>query len=396
MTTSIPDSPPLGKLLRGYRQKAGLTQGQFIEKLSFLINEIDADDRSALEQVDVHSEAVAYFSGVLDSPTLSRLEKGKRVLNSRHRCLAFVWGLNRLGVLTGSLDANLFLKAAGHRNLTGAESRALLGLFEDEDAVVESPVSAGYDDDPVGRDTAANGEGDGRDEQDRQVSVIVPDRHEPPKSSGGLTVSHALLAIAALALAAAAGWAIRGGVNESDLRPAAPAVDQQSHVLLVDDLRSVTGEIGRDQTHTSLHEKDQRNDSDDWTRHVKFIPDDAGTYLGYRAYHLPDHIPIDSITGLQLEVNYRGPDYEAAPWVWEVERKDTTERRRLGDNRESQWWSKWTESVFAFPAEGDNFDASLYLRDGQFWILLAGKNGTETFDMDYEALVIKWTDADSD
>lgn len=99
---------------------------------------------------------------------------------------------------------------------------------------------------------------------------------------------------------------------------------------------------------------------------------------------------IESITGLSLEVNYRGPDYEAAPWVWEVEHRPTNERIRLGDNRDSLWWSQRSEASFAFPANGDEFDASVYLREGQIWISLSGNFATDTLDLDYEALVVEW------
>jgi len=355
MTTSMSDNPTWGERLRGYRQQAGLTQGQFIEKLSLLVSEIDDADRLALERIDIFNEATAYFSGVLDSPTLSRLEKGNRDLNSRPRCIAFIWGLNRLGVLTETADANSFMELAGHGNLTSTESTTLLNPLNDDD---RSPVKVAQD---------------------------------SPGIRKRLLAAGALLAVT---LAGTAGWAIRDARDSTDADLVSSATDQQTNVLLTDKIQTEMGELGRDQSFVGLHEKDQRNDSDDWTHFIKLIPDDTGEYFGYHVYHLPDYIPVASITGLRLDVNYRGPDYESAPWVWKVERRDTNERIRLGDNRDSRWWSDWSEASFNFPVVGDKFDASLYLRDGQFWILLTGNMAADTLDLDYEALVVEWIDTD--
>jgi len=376
MSTPMPDRPPWGTRLRDCRQQAGLTQGQFIERLSLLISDIDADDRSALERIDVLDEAACYFSGVLDSPTLSRLEKGNRALNSRPRCVALIWGLNRLGVLTDKDEANSFLELAGHGNLTDAESAVVLGPFDDSGARSFA--------DPDSAKEAGSRSGEMHDE------------HGLWTNRRSLTIGHTLVAMAALILAAATGWAVRDGRDEAGSVSDSSLPVKQSHVLLVDELQSAVGSLGNDQTHTSLHEMDQRSDSDDWTRFVKFLPDDTGSYVGYRAYHLPDHIPVESITRFRLDVNYRGPDYEAAPWVWEVERTDEKKRIRLGDNRDSQWWSGWSEVSFEFPIDEVEFDASSYVRNGEVWISLTGNFATDTFDIDYEALVVEWTDAVSD
>jgi len=358
MTARMSDSPTWGALLRGYRQQAGLTQGQFIEKLSLLINEIDAQDRHKLESIDIYKEASSYFSGVLDPPTLSRLEKGNRDLNSRPRCIALIWGLRHLGVLSETQDANRFLDLAGHGNLTDPEKTALL--------------NPQYND----------GQSSNKATQDSRGS------------QRNLSATAVLVAVAALALAATVGWKIRDSRDYAVIDSGSNAPGQQTHVLLTDDLKSQTGELGRDQTFASLHRKDQSDNSDDWTQFIKLIPDDTGTYFGYRVYHLPDYIPVESITGLQLDVNYRGPDYETAPWVWKVERRDTNEWVRLGDNRDSLWWSTWSEDSFRFPSDGDKFDASLYLSDNQFWVLLTGKFATDTLDLDYEALVVEWFKSD--
>jgi len=356
MTTGMSDRPTWGEQLRSYRQQSGLTQGQFIEKLSLLVSEIDAEDRLALEHIDIFNEASAYFSGVLDSPTLSRLEKGNRDLNSRPRCLALIWGLNRLGVLSETAEANRFMELSGHGNLTDAESTTLLNRANEPTA----------------------------------PSTTIKVTQETSRSQGRLLAVGAAVAVAVLTLAAAAGWAIRDARDRTGSDGISATTDYRTHVMLTDDLQTEIGEIGRDQSFTSLHEKDQVNDSDDWTHFIKLIPDDTGEYFGYRVFYLPGHISVDSITSLRLDVNYRGPDYETAPWVWKIERRDNNEWIRLGDNRESLWWSTWSEASFTFPADDDKFDASLYVRDNQFWILLTGKFAGDTLDLDYEGLVVEW------
>lgn len=386
MTTSMGDRQPWGQQLRDYRRRTGLTQGQFIERLSFLVSEISGDDRSALEQIDVFDEAATYFSGVLDSPTLSRLEKGNRGLNSRPRCIALAWGLNRLGVLDGKDEANTFLEHAGHGNLTDAELEAVVGQVIANVASPSIEANAGV----VPTEPVAESSADAKEAQDRKDDI-----GEGPARNWGKLSAGALVGAAALLVAFLAGSASRNSDAETEpgSDPAAPRL--LSHVLLVDELESANGELGGDQTFVSLHERDQRGQSDDWLQFVKFLPDDTGAYVGYRAYHLPDHIPVDSITDIRLEVNYRGPDYEAAPWVWEADRSDTAERIRLGDNRNSLWWSDWTEETFTFAVDEDQFDATHFLRDGQIWVMLSGNRAVDTLDMDYEALVVEWVEPGS-
>jgi len=195
MCTPMPDRPPWGTRLRDCRQQAGLTQGQFIERLSLLISDTGADDRSALERIDVLDEAACYFSGVLDSPTLSRLEKGNRALNSRPRCVALIWGLNRLGVLTDKDEANSFLELAGHGNLTDAESTVVLGPFDD------SGARSFADPDSANEAVSRLGE--------------MHDEHGLWTNRRSLTIGHALVAMAVLILAAATGWAVRDGRDEA-------------------------------------------------------------------------------------------------------------------------------------------------------------------------------------
>ncbi len=382
MTTSVTDNQPWGDVLRGYRQRTGLTQGQFIEQLSFLVAHIDSNDRSALEQIAVFDEAAIYFSGVLDSPTLSRLEKGSRSLNSRQRCIALIWGLNRLDVLDGLDEANTFLELAGHGNLTSAESGAVLGLVEPEanagpdtkPATETAPESAAGSTSVAGDHPGTGGESGAPRRKLRSVLL-----------AGGAV---AMLAILAVAVTVNAGDG--GGDAETQSDPAGPGL--QSHVLLVDELQSATGELGNGQTLVGLHEQDQRGTSDIWPQFVKFLADDTGDYLGYRAYYLPEHIPTGSITGIRLQLHYRGPDYETSPWVWEVQQSDAAGLVRLGDNRDSLWWQDWTEASFAFPADGDGFDASRYLQDGQIWVSLSGSQAFDTLDVDYEALIVEWTE----
>ncbi len=392
MATSLTDNHSWGDLLRRYRRRTNLTQGQFIERLSLLIADIDPSERAALEQIDVFDEAAVYFSGVLDSPTLSRLEKGSRSLRSRQRCVALVWALRNLDVMAGSAEANTFLEVGGHGNLTEPESVALFGSADlvdsarPTDSVTQSNEASNVDDlpePPTGRE-ADNAQ----------------DSPQPTQTRSRLTTV-AVVGLVAVAVALGAGWAMlgdRGGdgdgsgvASESD--PAGPEV--VSHVLLADELQTAAGDVGRDQTLNGLHELDNRGSSDNWEQFVKFLADDAGSYLGYRAYYLPEHIPVDAITNIRLDVNYRAPSYEAAPWVWQVERRDTSEKIRLGDNRDSLWWEAWADTGFDFPTVGESFDASIYIQDRQIWISLDGTRAEDSLDLDYEAVVVEWIEPDS-
>lgn len=126
--------PSWGSEVRKLRKKASLTQGQLIERFSLLTNDLPEQERYKLEEVGIYEEAAAYFSGILDTPTLSRLEKGTRTLTLRQRTMAFVWGFRQLGVLQTIEEANHFLEIGGHGNLTNAEVKALFAQSQEEQA----------------------------------------------------------------------------------------------------------------------------------------------------------------------------------------------------------------------------------------------------------------------
>lgn len=117
--------PDWGSELRKLRKNANLTQGQLIEQLSLLTNNLSEEEKQILEEIDVYNEAITYFNGILDTPTLSRLEKGSRSITLRRRCVALIWGLRKLGVLQTIEEANSFLEVGGHGNLTTTEADAL-------------------------------------------------------------------------------------------------------------------------------------------------------------------------------------------------------------------------------------------------------------------------------
>lgn len=118
-----------GDQLRKLRKKADITQGQLVEQLSYLVSNLSSSEQKELASIDLYEEAATYFGGILDTPTLSKLERGKRTL-SRKRTVVLVWGLAKLSMLETADQANRFLEAAGYGYLTPTEQDALFDIFE--------------------------------------------------------------------------------------------------------------------------------------------------------------------------------------------------------------------------------------------------------------------------
>lgn len=68
---------------------------------------------------------------------------------------------------------------------------------------------------------------------------------------------------------------------------------------------------------SNLFIQDQTGQQNDWDRYVEFnTPGEA--YSGYRTYILPNTINLNRLTGLQVKLNYLGPESAIQFWRWHI------------------------------------------------------------------------------
>lgn len=398
---------PWGSALQAYRKKAQLTQVQFIEELSLLISHLSEDENDALVDAQIYEEASSYFGGVLDAPTLSRLENGTRALNLRQRCVALVWGLKRLEVLDTVEEANHFLELGGHGNLTAAEHTA---IFEPDllAAQVADP-SLHVQVDPPGDRSAKRVDITHRQSISRRIAMGI---------AGCLLLAAIALGIVYLRsiferdLSGEATGQIEqietrtigstNSLDESSLGENVQKADQdqlaknestsqstsqiKQHALLVDQLLSDVGTIGNGQTFSNLHELDLQGEAEVWGNYVKFFPTDTEPYLGYRVFSVPQHIPRAAVSAMRVKANYRGPALEGQAWVWRIFNSKTKTWERLGDNRDAPWWGSWY--LLSFDIAGEFAD---YINaEDELMLQVQASNESDGMDLDYEAIIIEW------
>lgn len=438
--------PPWGGELRKYRKAVGFTQGQFIERLSHMTGALSDDERSALESVDIYQEAATYFGGILDSPTLSRLEKGTRTLSLRARILALVWGLRRLGAIQTVEEANQFLECGHYGHLTPAESDAIFGCSAIDNSVEvkngtggiadAGSTAAGSADPVVQHSTAA------RTSQTQRTQTKLP-----------LSLP-ALLILAGLGVALVVGLGFfLGGMGHADLGQTERSVDNPTmategdasqnevvsnqpptepesessrnltrdstsddsgnrvdgssstnlsmnastgastdstertfETLLPQDITTQLGFLGGDQTVENLHTLDQQGTDNDWLQHIKFYPDDE-PYRGYRSYFLPKYVEPSTVTRLWVEMNYRGPGTESQVWTWSLYDWASQEWVSIGDNADLPWWGEWTLLSFAVSGDPMNY---IHPETLEIQVQSLANNVEDTMDLDYEALRIEF------
>jgi len=137
---------------------------------------------------------------------------------------------------------------------------------------------------------------------------------------------------------------------------------------------------------TNLHVQDQSGTQDDWNKYVEFTTP-SSNYAGYRRYYLPSGIDRQSITAIQITVNYKGPLKSYQTWTWKIYNWSTSSWVTLGDNAAA---SDWTWTVLTFNATGT---LANYVKSDtrEIRIRLQSNNAKDNCDIDYEAVTITYT-----
>ena len=139
---------------------------------------------------------------------------------------------------------------------------------------------------------------------------------------------------------------------------------------------------------TNLHVQDQSGTQDDWNKYVEFTTP-SSNYAGYRRYYLPSGIDLQSITAIQITVNYKGPLKSYQTWTWKIYNWSNSSWVTLGDNAAAAEW-RWT--VLTFNATGT---LANYVKSDtrEIRIRLQSNNSKDDCDLDYEAVTVTYNDS---
>jgi N-terminal glycosyl-hydrolase-114-associated domain len=115
-------------------------------------------------------------------------------------------------------------------------------------------------------------------------------------------------------------------------------------VLTCDELQVSSGGIGSGQSAKTLAKKELSGTKDRWTNYVEFDPGSVATC----SFALPAGLTVNSLQGVTLRTNYRGPKKSYAPWYFEVWNANGGKWVKVGDNGFAKDWV-WTRHSMPFP-----------------------------------------------
>ncbi len=124
---------------------------------------------------------------------------------------------------------------------------------------------------------------------------------------------------------------------------------------------------------SALDKLDELGLTSDPAKFVEFEAAAAGTaYAGYRTYTLPTSIVSNSITQIQLRVNYRGPVRQTQRWTWSIFDWSHGGFFPMGDNFFAPPASPWT--ILTFNLGGNNLANYVRAIDRQIRVQVVSNN----------------------
>ncbi len=120
---------------------------------------------------------------------------------------------------------------------------------------------------------------------------------------------------------------------------------------------------------------------------MEFGPGGGKKYAGYQVFALPANIAPNSVTGLQVKVNYQGPRVATQTWTWQIYDWTRAAYVIIGTNAGAPDWGAW--QLLQFNVSGT---LANYIRsgDGQIRLQLLSNNTADVCDIDYEAVVVTY------
>jgi N-terminal glycosyl-hydrolase-114-associated domain len=162
---------------------------------------------------------------------------------------------------------------------------------------------------------------------------------------------------------------------------------QTTTTLVPSSYVTTSGGSGNEPVATSIDLLDESGFNPVSGKYVDFWAASAGAkYAGYRVYTLPSSITPSSITNLQVEVNYQGPNYSTQVWTWQIFNWSTNAYVTIGNNSAvTQSWYEWQILNFTVPGTLANYVRS---SDGQMRVQLLSNNTADDTYIDYEAIIV--------
>lgn len=125
--------------------------------------------------------------------------------------------------------------------------------------------------------------------------------------------------------------------------------------------------------------RDQSGTQDGWAKYVEF----SGAYTGYLQYALPG-VAASSVTGIQVQANYRGPATSTQTWTWSLYNWSTSAWVPLGTNAGAPSWGSWKLLTFAATGTLANYVSS----SGALRVQLKANNANDAADIDYLPVIV--------
>lgn len=163
---------------------------------------------------------------------------------------------------------------------------------------------------------------------------------------------------------------------------ARPAQAQSTVNVLAAGYATTSGGTGG-QPVSNMHVRDQSGTQDNWNKYVEFITPSTA-YAGYRSYTLPATITPATISGLQVQANYRGSARAQQIWTWRLYDWSAAGWVVIGDNVGASRW-RWSHLTFAASGNLARFvnAGTREVRVG--WV---SNNAVDNAQIDYEVLLV--------
>ena len=138
---------------------------------------------------------------------------------------------------------------------------------------------------------------------------------------------------------------------------------------------------------STLGVRDQSGTGNTWGKYIEFTPKSAG-YIGTLSFALPATVAANTVSALQVQVNYQGPASTAQSWTWKIRNWHSNALTSLGTNAGAPSWGAWKLLTFNLgSAASEHVRAS----DGKIELQLTSSNSADSADIDYTAIIATYT-----
>lgn len=148
---------------------------------------------------------------------------------------------------------------------------------------------------------------------------------------------------------------------------------------------TTAGSDGGQPVASSIAIQDLTGSKDSWNKYVEFGPKGSQKYDGYQSFTLPTSISPNTVSAIQVKVNYRGPNTGTQVWTWKIYNWATSSYVNVGTNASAPSWGNWTVLTFNVSGSLANFVRS---SDGRIQIGLSANNTADSTDIDYEGVIV--------